>query len=88
MKNFKKAQITNKKLLFFLLEGTQLNARLRSYGCLQFHQLTLEILNFSIDYLLVMENKTFIKYTQDKRYSGHPINKNEENNRDFQEGSH
>ena len=33
-----------------------------------------------------MENKTFTEHTQDKHYSGHPIDEREENNRDFQEG--
>ena len=66
MKKFKKAQIANKKLLFFLLKRTQLNARSRSYSCLQFHQPTLEILNFRMNYLLLMENKTFTQHTQDE----------------------
>ena len=86
MKKFKKACTDNINLLFFLLKGTQLNARLRSFGCLQFHQPTLEILNFTVDYLLSMENKAFAQHTKEERYRGHPINVRKENNQNFQAG--
>lgn len=62
--------------------------KLRSSGCSQFHQPTLKVLNLTVDYLSLMENKTFTKHTGDKRYRGHPINEREENNQDFQEGGH
>ena len=42
MKKFKKAKISTKKGLFFLIRNTGLNAKLRSFGCSKLHQPTLK----------------------------------------------
>ena len=78
MKKFKRAGIDKIRTLFFLLRGTQLNAKLQTPGSSLFHQPSLKILNFAENYLPLTKNKIFTNHTSDKRSNGHPIDDSED----------
>ena len=86
MKKFKMTGIDNMRTLFFLLRGIQLNTRMQASGGSPFHQPTLKILNFTEDYLPLMEDKTFSNHERNKHYAGHPINDTDNKDQDFWEG--